>query len=106
VVSALKLAVAHYGVPERLQQDNGPQFISEEVNGQENKEQGIYQSAYPPRGSGCPPAKTYPMKPSRFIFSYTNMLRLLKLFEAIGNVSFNGLGFSIQPVSASAASKT
>jgi hypothetical protein len=32
VVTALNLAVAQYGVPERIQVDNGPEFISKEVD--------------------------------------------------------------------------
>ncbi len=32
VVSALNLAVAQYGVPERIRVDNGPEFISKEVD--------------------------------------------------------------------------
>jgi putative transposase len=32
VVAALKEAVAQYGVPERIQVDNGPEFISKEVD--------------------------------------------------------------------------
>ena len=32
VVTALNLAVAHYGVPESLRVDNGPEFISTEVD--------------------------------------------------------------------------
>jgi putative transposase len=32
VVAALNLAVAQYGVPERIQVDNGPEFISTEVD--------------------------------------------------------------------------
>jgi putative transposase len=31
VVTALNLAVAHYGVPEHIRMDNGPEFISKEV---------------------------------------------------------------------------
>ena len=32
VVAAFKLALAQYGVPERLQMDNGPEFISKELD--------------------------------------------------------------------------
>jgi putative transposase len=32
VVTALNLAVAHYGVPECIRLDNGPEFISKEVD--------------------------------------------------------------------------